>query len=563
LNTRADELLKHRAWRQATLGTAMVAGAFVLFVVAQLAVTWGLNRRSDPNEHPRLAGLRAELAKQPGAEGIKQEIRHLDLSLRTEFFRSDEQLRTGAWLLLAGLVAFAISATLSARAWAKPPMPAKRPAGSNELQRTALAGRCAVGAVALLLAAAALAVPAWTMKSAQQEKAEGVWTRFRGPRGGGISPYDNVPSTFDVRAGLNVRWKKVVPLSGKSSPAVWNDRVFITGASKHMREVYCFDALSGRMLWRRPVSAGPASAKVPENVMEDTSYAAPTAATDGKNVCAVFANGDVVCLDFFGKEIWTRNLGTPDNFYGHASSPIIFRDRVIVQMDQADEEDGKSFIIALDKTDGKTVWKTDRSAGSAWPTPIAITAAGREQIITCANPWAIAYDPGDGREIWRLKCLAGDGGPSPVFAGGFVLAVNAGSPLTAIRPDGRGDVTKTHVAWQYDDGLPDTCSPLAAGGLVWLLTSDGIFTCLDIRSGKKVWETDLDTSFYSSPSLAAGGIYLLSRKGGLIVAAAGREYRKLADGDLGEGCDTSPAFADGRIYIRGKTHLFCIKEQGD
>lgn len=563
MNTRADEMLRQRAWRQATLGTAMVAGAFVLFVVAQLAVTWRLNQRSDPNEHSRLAQLRAELAKQPGAEGIKQEIRRLDLSLRTEFFGTDEQLRTGAWLLLAGLVMFAISGTLAARAWTKPPMPAKRPSGANELQRSVLAGRCAVGFVALLLGAAALAVPAWTMRSADQEKAEGVWARFRGPGGGGISPYDNVPPTFDVRAGVNVRWRKVVPLSGKSSPAVWNDRVFVTGASKHMREVYCFDAMSGRMLWRRPVSAGLASAKVPENVMEDTSYAAPTPATDGKNVYAVFANGDVVCLDLFGKEIWTRNLGTPDNFYGHASSPIIFRDLVIVQMDQADEDDGKSFLTALNRTDGKTVWKTARPVGSAWPTPIVITAGGGEQIITCANPWAIAYDPGDGREIWRLKCLAGDGGPSPLFAGGLVLAVNAGSPLTAIRPDGKGEVTKTHVAWQYDDGLPDTSTPLAAGGLVWLLSSDGLFTCLDIRTGRKVWETDLDTSFYSSPVLAAGRIYLLSRKGKLIVAAAGREYRKLADGDLGEGCDTSPAFADGRIYIRGKTHLFCIQEQTD
>jgi outer membrane protein assembly factor BamB len=212
----------------------------------------------------------------------------------------------------------------------------------------------------------------------------------------------------------------------------------------------------------------------------------------------------------------------------------------------------------MDGATGHIVWQTRRAVPASWATPIVIRTAQGEQIITCANPWVIAYSPADGKELWRAECLNSDIAPSPVFAGGLVLTVQMGGQLSAIRPSGRGDVTKTHISWKAEEGLPDICSPLSDGQFIWLLDSGGEVTCYDAADGKLLWQQELNTAFRASPSLVGRKVLLVSRKGETFILQAGGQYNLLGKAQLGEPCDATPAFANGRIYIRGENNLYCI-----
>ncbi|KKL08170.1 hypothetical protein LCGC14_2578550, partial [marine sediment metagenome] len=191
--------------------------------------------------------------------------------------------------------------------------------------------------------------------------------------------------------------------------------------------------------------------------------------------------------------------------------------------------------------------------------PIVAQTPQGPQLITCAEPLVIAYDPQSGRELWRASCLGADVAPSPIFAGGLVFAVNSNIELVAIKVDGSGDVSKTHIAWRAEDGIPDICSPVSDGELVFLLTSDyAKLTCYRLSDGTRLWQQDFEESFNASPSLVGGLLYLLTTDGTMIVAQAGLEYREVARFELTDTCRASPAFTDGRIFIRGDQNLYCI-----
>ncbi|KKK78130.1 hypothetical protein LCGC14_2846650, partial [marine sediment metagenome] len=379
------------------------------------------------------------------------------------------------------------------------------------------------------------------------------WPRFRGPGGSGISPWANIPTDWDGPSGRGILWKTLLPLPGESSPVVWGDRVFLTGATETKREVYCFHADTGSLLWRREVRTPKTPTEAPD-VFDDTGFAAPTPLVDGQRVYALFANGDLACFDFQGRQVWAMSLGTPDNIYGHASSLAMWKNLLIVQYDQgADADDGLSDITAYDGATGELAWVEGRTVPNSWTTPIVIRHEDRDQIITAANPWVIAYDPADGSEIWRAKCLRQDVGPSPTFADGVVFVANEFPYVTAIQADGSGDVTETHILWQGEDGLPDTASPIATDQFVFLLASYGTLSCYDAKSGEFLWEQDFDESFTSSPSLVGERLYLFGLEGkGWVVKPSREGCEIVAETDLGEECVTSPAFQQGRLYIRGK-----------
>jgi len=521
-----------------------------------------MNVESNPTDHPKIEQLRNELAAGADSKETIENIRKEDLELRETFFVTWKVLNSGVWLLLGGASVLGISLWAATSGRGKLPMPTGPRRSGNDVA-DGLLGRLGILVAIIALGAAAMAVPILTREVSTRSQAKGLWLGFRGgPQASGISPYANVPLTFDGIEGKNIAWKVVVSLKGQSSPAIWDNSVFITGANKQTREVYCFDALSGKLTWKKSITAGPESTKVPEGVMEDdTTYAAPTPIIDTENerIFVMFANGDVACLDLFGKILWATHIGTPDNFYGHAASPVLWKKNLIIQLDQGDVDDKLSALICLDADTGKELWRKPRPVGSSWPTPIIAQVPSGDQLITCANPFAISYNPATGEELWRVDCLDGDGGPSPIYASGLVFAVNVSSKIAAIRPDGKGDVTKTHVQWEFDEDLPDTCSPLSDGKLLWMM-AEGEFSCMDVKTGKRLWHKDFEASFYASPAMAGDRIYLISRKGKVYVVGTGRELKELGKADLGEGCDTSPAFAEGRMYIRGKTHLYCIEE---
>jgi outer membrane protein assembly factor BamB len=215
-------------------------------------------------------------------------------------------------------------------------------------------------------------------------------------------------------------------------------------------------------------------------------------------------------------------------------------------------------MIALDAATGKKAWNITRPVADSWPSPIVVQTAKGVQLVSSANEWIIAYDPVAGKELWKVKCAGSEVVPSPIYAGGFVLASIAAEQIYAIRPDGQGDVTKSHVAWRSEDGVADVSSPVSNGELAFFAHSGGTVTCIDIASGKIVWDKSLDGEFYASPGLVGDRLYLTTRSGEVFIIRAGRKFEEIGKTSLGEPSDCCPAFVDGRIIMRGATNLFCI-----
>jgi outer membrane protein assembly factor BamB len=393
--------------------------------------------------------------------------------------------------------------------------------------------------------------------SASQEEMRQNWPRFRGADGSGLSLFTNVPAAWDTKTGAGIAWKVPVPSQGFSSPIVWGERVFFSGGDASKHEILCLDAKTGQTLWRQAVASSPgtpAKADVPDS----TGYAASTVATDGRRVYAFFANGDCGAVTLEGKLLWSKSFGALKNPYGHATSLATWRDRLIVQLDQGDNEDSISKLYALDGRTGQVLWQRPRKTGASWATPIVIEAAGKAQVITLAVPCVIAYAATDGTELWRAECMNGEITPSPVFAAGLVLVASPSEKLLAIRPDGQGDVTKTHVAWTHEDSVPDVTSPASNGELVFALTTSGMLTCLDAKDGKKQWDHDYEMECHASPSLAGGRLYLFGQKGTAVVVEAAREFKELFRTEMGDAFHASPALAQDRMYLRGLTNVWCV-----
>lgn len=582
--------------------TAAIAGVFSIVVCALLLYDYSRRDSINPSENEIYLTLKSTLAKQPDNPDLKKSIRDIDLRLRRDYYRQRVFTITGAVMIFVGIGIFLASAKVAValRQEVHLPQPTSTPVDiESQWTRT---GRWAVAGLAVIFAVVAIVLSISTRsnipvvkKTTEQNESSTTtasatasntgekavpkedtsinidtpvtedeiahsWPSFRGPGGRGLSAYTNIPTTWNAESGQNIRWKTPVPLPGNNSPIVWKDRVFITGADKKNREVYCFDSKSGKLLWQKevpPTQQGSASLKV----NTDTGYAASTAATDGRRVFAIFANGDLAAFDFNGKLIWSKSFGIPDNVYGHASSLVTYKNLVVVQLDQgSSSKTAKSKIYAFDTASGKQVWVTDRSVRNSWPSPIVIRVGDSDQIVTAAAPWVIAYEPKNGQEIWRAKCfeIEQDIGPSPTFAAGKVFVANESAALSAIRADGKGDVTATHIAWKGEDGLPDICSPFASDEYV-LLASYSTITCYDTEKGDQLWTEDFSEDINSSPSMVGKQIYLFGKNGKSWVIELQRDKcKRISENNLGEECVTSPAFQDGCFYIRGKDTLFCI-----
>jgi outer membrane protein assembly factor BamB len=381
------------------------------------------------------------------------------------------------------------------------------------------------------------------------------WPVFRGSGSGTVTA--NVPADWDGLSGRDVLWKTPIPLPGQSSPIVWNDFVFLTGATKEQQEVFCFDATSGDLRWRRPIGR-PDPSNAPD-VMTETGYAASTMTTDGHRAFAIFPTGDIAALDFGGTIIWSKNLGMPDSQYGYASSLAMWRDRLIVQYDQGLEPDsGKSVLFGLDAATGEIIWRTPRPVANSWTSPIVALTPNGPQIITAANPWVIAYEPERGTEIWRAKCLEGDVAPSPAYANGIVFVGVEGARFSAIKAGGAGDVTQTHIAWTVEDYLPDIVSPVATDQYVFVVGSSGMVSCYDARDGTVLWEHEFGEPFHASPIIIDGVVYLTDRQGTTHRFEAAAKFKLLNTLPLGEDVSATLAVANDQIYIRGDAHLYGI-----
>ncbi len=371
---------------------------------------------------------------------------------------------------------------------------------------------------------------------------------FRGPGGNGIGYQKNVPTEWDGASGKNIKWKVETALHAYNSPVIWGDKLFLSGADANQKQVYCYDKNSGKLLWTADVKDIAGSAAAPE-VTPDTGHAAASVSTDGKSVFAIFSNGDLIALDMKGKQVWSKNLGVPDNHYGHSSSLVVFEDKLIVQYDH--KKSGK--VMALSTKTGDQIWSTDRKVKVSWASPVIVKNGGRVEVILASDPCVASYDAQTGEELWKLDCITGEVGPSVAYANGIVFALNEYASLVAIKTGAQPE-----VLWEAYDYLSDVPSPIATDKYLFVVTSYGLIACYDALSGELFWEQEFDNGFYASPILVDDKIYLLDRAGTMHIFKADKEFVSIATSKLGEKSDSTPAFADGHIYIRAGKNLYCI-----
>jgi outer membrane protein assembly factor BamB len=383
------------------------------------------------------------------------------------------------------------------------------------------------------------------------------WPQFRGPSGQGVSAEQGLPLQWGE--SKNIRWKTPVAGRGWSSPVVAGDRVWVTSAVEDRDLsllVLAFDIETGRQVVSTEVFRRPRSPLLnPKN-----SWASPTPIADGDRVYVHFGAEGTAALTTDGALVWRARFPYKSQ-HGDGGSPVVYGDLLIFSGDGSDT----AFVVALDKRTGEVRWKTPRRQPSdqAYSTPLVIRVGDRDQLVSVGAFRAAAYDPASGREIWRVSYGDGFSNVSrPVFGHGLVY-VSTGfqePSLLAVRPDGAGDVTRTHVAWMLTRGAPHTPSPLLVGEELYVLSDIGVASCLDARTGEVRWRQRLEGSYSASPVFADGRIYFQSEDGVTTVIAPGARFVKLATSEVDGATLASMAVSHGSFFLRSITHLYRISE---
>ena len=384
------------------------------------------------------------------------------------------------------------------------------------------------------------------------------WTRFRGPNGTGQSDATTIPVKWTE---TDYNWKVALPGGGHSSPVIWGDKVFVTsgdtGAPKTI--LSCLKASDGSTLWTREFPSK-------HHAMNGlNSYATPSPAVDKDRVYLCWVTPErfnVAALDYDGKEAWRRDLGPFVSQHGHGASPIVFEDAVVL----ANDQDGRSFLVALDAATGKTRWLTERkSTKAAYSTPCVFQREGGppELIFTSWSHGVTSVDPKTGKVNWEVA----DAFPkrvvaSPLVAAGLIFGGcgegGAGQHIIAIRPDAKSPEVAAKVAYKLTRGVPYVPTAVAKGDLVFLWGESSTVICIRAATGEEVWREKVGGQFYGSPVCVSGKLYCISTKGEVVVLAAADKYELLARNGLGEPSQATPAVSGGRMYLRTYSHLMSV-----
>ena len=378
-----------------------------------------------------------------------------------------------------------------------------------------------------------------------------TWNAFRGNGGSGRSSVRGLPTTWNLKSGKNVLWQKPIPRHGYSSPVVNGRNIFVTGADADARELYCFDLWTGDLRWTLRATGISGSPVEMPDVSADTGLAASTVATNGKQVCAIFATGDVVCADMDGKRLWAKNIGVPDNHYGYASSLLMYGNELIIQYDN----NVGARLMALSVTSGRELWSRSRTDKIAWSSPILTKAAGKQAVIVVGNPAVTAYQASDGQELWRVECMSGEVGASACASDGVVYAASEYATCVAI------NASDGEVLWQADDCLPECSSPVATKNKLYVATSYGAVCAYDAASGKVIVQHELTTPFYSSPVIADGRVWLFSNSGKCYIFSTRDDFRLITSFDTGENTFATPAFTDSMMIVRTDKSLYVVRKE--
>lgn len=390
------------------------------------------------------------------------------------------------------------------------------------------------------------------------------WPQFRGPNGDGHASATGLPLHWSETQ--NVCWKTPIPGKAWASPVVWRNRVWLSSATADGKElsVVAVDLKTGKIVLNKVVF----KVEKPAYVWHVNSYASSTPCLEEGRVYLHYGSAGTACLDMeTGKVIWARQDLPCNHHRGPASSPILYGDLLILTFDGFDYQ----YVAALDKKTGKTVWRTDRKIDyktdngdlkKGFSTPTVIDVHGKPQLVSPSTIASQAFDPFTGAELWKVYHGGMNNAPRPIYVHGHVIfgSGEGGWRMFAIRPDGTGDVSKTHVDWKYSKAAPARSSPVIVGDLLFMVNEAGVVVVLDARTGAQIRQDRLRGPFSASPLSTEGRIYFFNEQGGGFVVEAGREWKLLATNKLGDGCMASPAAVGKSLLVRTKTHLYCLEK---
>jgi outer membrane protein assembly factor BamB len=382
------------------------------------------------------------------------------------------------------------------------------------------------------------------------------WPAWRGPEGLGITADHGFPLTWS--ATENVRWKAPLPGAGNSTPIVWDDRIFLTCPTEEgkRRWLMCFDRADGRLIWQREHRYAEE-----ETTHRDNPFCSGSPVTDGMLVYADFGSAGVVAYDLQGNPAWRRDLGTLTHVWGKASSPVLYRDLLIVYRGPGEP----THLVALDKQTGETVWDVGERAKNSpvfgsWSTPVILQSQGRDDLVLPLPEEIKGFDPLTGRERWRCAGLGTEVYAMPLVGDALVIAVSGhNGPAIGVRLGGEGDVTESHRLWRQERSQQRVGSGVIHEGHLYLSNATGIVECFVASTGEPVWQERVGGTLWGSMLLADGRLYVTSLEGDTYVLAAQPRFQLLAKNSVGEHVKSALAASDGQLFLRSYTNLFCIE----
>jgi outer membrane protein assembly factor BamB len=547
---------------------SLIAGGFTLIVALTMILSLIQLKTINPLDNPVLLSVKEQYDKDPASAVKAEQVRAMDLMARKAYFSSRWQVETGSYLLLAGAIIFIFCQRLiSENEKISPVIPSLKPDTSGKKERNRKYLFTAAGVISVTAIAASFVLrgnlPDTLRQSSDSvhsnERSSGTAPKpdkpnypfFRGQDSRGIVGGSGFPSEWNGAEGKNIDWKIQLPKPGKSSPVIWGDKLFVTGAQERECEVYCLDKKTGKILWTGSASKITGEPAELPKMDQEAGLAVSTIATDGNVVCAVFANGNLICFDLDGKMKWSRNIGVPESSYGYASSLLIYNKLLLLQFDS----DKKISLMGIDSQTGDLKWETLRKGRTVWSSPVLAYFNGAPQVIINGNPYVTGYDPVSGKELWSVECMSGDVAPSVAVNSTMAYAVTDYAKLTAIKPGATAS-----VAWEENSFTPDVSSPVSNDQFLFVSTGNGDVACFNSQKGDTLWTHYFQDQFYASPIIAGDLVYLLDRSGVMHIVKADAKFKLVSESALGENADCTPAFSDKKIYIRGKKNLYCISK---
>jgi outer membrane protein assembly factor BamB len=547
---------------------SQIAAGFTFIVALTMILSLAQLKIINPLDNPALLSVREQFDKDQGNSSKAAQVRAMDLMARKAYFSSRWQVESGSYLMLAGAIVFILCQRIISEnekpqpvvTWTKADTFSEKKKSRKYLEISAAAIFLTALVASFILRTNLPDISGTAEKSAKSvikgkesapEPDKTNWPFFRGQDSRGIAGGSGYPVEWDGEAGKNIDWKIEIPGQGKSSPVIWDDKIFITGAQDAKCELYCIEKKTGKILWTGSASGIPGEPSELPEMDTEAGLAVPTAATNGSEVCAIFANGNLVCFNFDGNRMWAKNIGTLKSSYGYSSSLLIYKNILLVQFDSNE----KISLLGFDITTGELKWETPRQGRPVWSSPVLAYFDGKPNVVINGNPKVSGYDPVTGKELWAVECMSGDVAPSVAANSGMVYAVTDYAKLTAISP-GPG----AKIVWEDNTFTPDVSSPVATDKFLFVTTGNGDVACYNSEKGDTLWTHYFNDQFYASPVIADDRLFILDRSGVMHILNAADKYQLVGEPSLGENTDCTPVFSNKKIYMRSRKNLYCISK---